>query len=60
MEDKLRLVITDDGVGGAVAGRGSGLIGLKDRVAALAGGLDVASPAGSGTTLVVTIPLQTE
>jgi signal transduction histidine kinase len=60
VEDKLRLVITDDGVGGAVAGSGSGLIGLKDRVEALAGGLDVSSPAGSGTTLVVTIPLQTE
>jgi signal transduction histidine kinase len=57
VEDKLRLVITDDGVGGAVAGGGSGLIGLKDRVEALAGGLDVSSPAGSGTTLVVTIPL---
>ena len=60
VEDKLRLVITDDGVGGAVAGGGSGLIGLKDRVEALAGGLDVSSPAGSGTTLVVTIPLQAE
>jgi signal transduction histidine kinase len=59
-EDKLRLVITDDGVGGAVAGGGSGLIGLKDRVEALAGSLDVSSPAGSGTTLVVTIPLHAE
>jgi signal transduction histidine kinase len=60
VEDKLRLVITDDGVGGAVAGSGSGLIGLKDRVEALAGSLDVSSPAGSGTTLVVTIPLHAE
>jgi signal transduction histidine kinase len=59
-DNELRLVITDDGVGGAAAGGGSGLIGLKDRVEALAGDLDVFSPAGSGTTLVVTIPLHAE
>jgi signal transduction histidine kinase len=58
--DELRLTISDDGVGGAVAGSGSGLIGLKDRVEALAGRLDIASPAGSGTTLVVAIPLRAE
>jgi signal transduction histidine kinase len=59
-DDELRLSISDDGVGGAVAGNGSGLIGLKDRVEALAGRLDISSRAGSGTTLVVTIPLQAE
>jgi signal transduction histidine kinase len=59
-DDKLRLSISDDGVGGAVAGNGSGLIGLKDRVEALAGRLDISSAAGSGTTLVVVIPLQAE
>lgn len=58
--DELRLSISDDGVGGAVAGNGSGLIGLKDRVEALAGRLDISSAAGSGTTLVVVIPLQAE
>jgi signal transduction histidine kinase len=56
----LVLSIRDDGVGGAVPGKGSGLIGLKDRVAALAGHLEVASPAGRGTTLTVTIPLGVE
>ncbi|MBS1695211.1 MAG: PAS domain-containing protein [Actinobacteria bacterium] len=53
----LHIRIGDDGVGGAAAGSGSGLIGLKDRVAALSGRLDISSPAGAGTTLLVTIPL---
>ena len=59
-DDSLRLAITDDGVGGAGARGGSGLIGLKDRVEAIAGRLQVVSPAGNGTRLVVTIPLQAE
>jgi PAS domain S-box-containing protein len=59
-DHELHLTISDDGVGGAVAGAGSGLIGLKDRVEALAGRLGIASPAGSGTTLDVVIPLQCE
>ncbi|MDT5284547.1 MAG: hypothetical protein QOJ20_5742 [Mycobacterium sp.] len=59
-DDELHLTISDDGIGGAVAGAGSGLIGLKDRVNALAGRLDISSPAGSGTTLNVRIPLRGE
>jgi len=59
-DDELRLKICDDGVGGATAGGGSGLIGLKDRVEALSGRLGIASPARSGTTLTVVIPLQSE
>ncbi len=59
-DDELHLTISDDGIGGAVAGAGSGLIGLKDRVEALAGRLDISSPPGSGTTLTVVIPLQGE
>jgi signal transduction histidine kinase len=59
-DDELHLSISDDGIGGAVAGAGSGLIGLKDRVEALAGRLGMSSPAGSGTTLNVVIPLQGE
>ena len=54
---QLRVSISDDGVGGAISRVGSGLIGLKDRVEAVAGQLNVSSPAGGGTTLVVTIPL---
>ncbi|CAN5240889.1 hypothetical protein BH11ACT6_BH11ACT6_32300 [soil metagenome] len=53
----LHLAMTDDGIGGAQAARGSGLIGLKDRINALAGELTVHSPPGGGTTLTVAIPL---
>ena len=49
--------ISDDGVGGADAVRGSGLRGLADRVAALDGTLSVDSPAGKGTRLHVEIPV---
>jgi signal transduction histidine kinase len=59
-DNELHLRIGDDGVGGAAAGGGSGLIGLKDRVEALSGRLGIISPAGSGTTLTVVIPLQSE
>jgi len=59
-DDELHLTISDDGIGGAVAGAGSGLIGLKDRVEALAGRLGISSPPRSGTTLTVVIPLQGE
>jgi signal transduction histidine kinase len=48
--------VTDDGVGGADAGNGSGLRGLADRVAALDGTLSVESPPGRGTRLRVEIP----
>jgi signal transduction histidine kinase len=41
-----------------VTGGGSGLIGLKDRVEAVSGRLEISSPDGSGTMLTVTIPLE--
>jgi signal transduction histidine kinase len=53
----LHVGVRDDGRGGANAGRGSGLIGLKDRVEALGGRLSVHSPPGAGTTLQVSLPL---
>jgi signal transduction histidine kinase len=56
-ERMLCLAIVDDGAGGAAPSGGSGLIGLKDRVEALGGTIDVASPPGSGTRLDVEIPL---
>jgi signal transduction histidine kinase len=59
-DDELHLTISDDGLGGAVTGAGSGLIGLKDRVAVLAGRLDIFSPTGNGTTLKAVIPFQGE
>jgi PAS domain S-box-containing protein len=54
----LRLSIRDDGIGGADPSRGSGLIGLTDRVDALGGTIEVTSPAGKGTTLRVTLPIE--
>ena len=53
----LCLSIQDDGIGGADSCKGSGLIGLNDRVEVLGGQMTVSSPPGSGTTLHVTIPL---
>jgi signal transduction histidine kinase len=56
-EDGLvRLSIHDDGVGGADPWRGSGLIGLGDRVEALGGRLEIRSPPREGTSLIVTLP----
>jgi PAS domain S-box-containing protein len=49
--------VVDDGVGGADPTAGSGLSGLVDRVEALEGRLEVASPEGRGTTLRAEIPL---
>jgi signal transduction histidine kinase len=54
----LELSVRDDGAGGADPARGSGLIGLTDRVDALGGTIDVASPVGRGTTLRVTLPVE--
>jgi signal transduction histidine kinase len=54
--DALRLTIRDDGVGGADQRRGSGLIGLRDRVETVGGTMEVSSPVGGGTSLVVSIP----
>jgi signal transduction histidine kinase len=56
-DGSLRLSVRDDGVGGAVSGQGSGLIGLTDRVSALGGTISVASPTGEGTTLLVDLPV---
>jgi signal transduction histidine kinase len=53
----LRLSISDDGIGGADPHKGSGLIGLVDRVEALAGQLRISSLVGSGTSLLATIPV---
>lgn len=59
-EDRLLLSIRDDGVGGVDPSRGTGLVGLTDRVEALGGTIEVDSSAGSGTCVVVTLPIATE
>jgi PAS domain S-box-containing protein len=56
-DETLQLTIRDDGSGGADPSRGSGLIGLSDRVDALGGTIEVVSPAGQGTTLRISLPL---
>jgi signal transduction histidine kinase len=53
----LRLVIRDDGIGGADLSQGSGLVGLSDRIDALGGRVHVTSPVGTGTTLMIEVPL---
>jgi len=54
----LHLSIRDDGVGGADPAGGSGLIGLRDRVQALGGSIEVSSPPGAGTAILVELPLR--
>ena len=56
----LRLSIRDDGRGGADPSRGSGLLGLKDRVEALGGTIQIESPHGTGTRLRVAIPVRAD
>jgi signal transduction histidine kinase len=56
--EALRLLIKDDGAGGADPSRGSGLLGLSDRVESAGGTIEITSPPGGGTSLLVTIPVQ--
>jgi GAF domain-containing protein len=53
----LDLSIRDDGIGGADPAGGSGLLGLRDRVQALGGSIEVDSPPGAGTAILVELPL---
>jgi signal transduction histidine kinase len=56
-DGRLRVCVNDDGVGGADPTRGSGLVGLKDRVEAIGGTLALDSPPGHGTTVRCVLPL---
>jgi signal transduction histidine kinase len=53
----LHLSVRDDGVGGADPARGSGLIGLRDRVEATGGTIAIESAAGTRTAVLVSLPL---
>lgn len=58
VEDRVvRLTIVDDGSGGADPSRGSGLIGLRDRIEALGGTIEIISEIGQGTALEIVIPV---
>ena len=56
-DERLYVEVSDDGVGGADPTTGSGLRGLRDRVDAIDGKLEIISPPGEGTTVTVHIPL---
>lgn len=53
---RLRVTVSDDGRGGARATPGSGLEGLRGRVAALDGTFELESRPGAGTRLTVEVP----
>jgi signal transduction histidine kinase len=59
-DGRLLLSVRDDGVGGADAARGSGIVGLNDRVEAFGGSLRVDSSPGEGTQIVAQLPLDLE
>ncbi|HEX6701971.1 MAG TPA: GAF domain-containing protein [Gaiellaceae bacterium] len=56
-DGRLLLSVRDDGVGGADAARGSGLVGLTDRIEALGGSIRVSSRPGEGTQIAVELPV---
>ena len=56
-EEAVVVDVSDDGAGGAATNGGTGLVGLDDRVSALAGTLQVESSSGAGTTVRARIPL---
>jgi signal transduction histidine kinase len=57
-DGRLLLSVRDDGIGGADAALGSGLVGLTDRVDALGGSIRVSSRAGQGTQIAVELPVE--
>jgi signal transduction histidine kinase len=56
--ERLRIVVTDDGGGGATLSRGSGLQGLLQRAAAVDGTMTVHSPSGGPTVITVELPCE--
>ncbi|WP_051814029.1 sensor histidine kinase [Kitasatospora sp. MBT63] len=59
VEDRLMLLVQDDGRGGAAAYPGSGLAGLAERIDAVDGVFLVESPAGGPTGVTVELPWRT-
>jgi signal transduction histidine kinase len=58
LADVLLVEVVDDGCGGAEPARGTGLLGLADRVEALGGELEIDSPPGVGTRVSARLPLR--
>jgi signal transduction histidine kinase len=59
-DGRLLLSVRDDGIGGADPARGSGLVGLTDRVQALGGTVRVSSPLSEGTCITAELPVELE
>jgi signal transduction histidine kinase len=57
-DGKVHVYIRDDGAGGAGTSGGSGILGVRDRVEALGGTMDLVSPPGQGTTISVVMPIE--
>ncbi len=58
IDDRCAVVVRDDGIGGArPRSEASGLSGLRDRIGALNGTMEISSPATGGTVLKASIPL---
>lgn len=57
--DVLRVIVSDNGIGGADMRRGSGLLGLKDRVESLGGRIALRNEPGAGTSLSAELPFET-
>jgi signal transduction histidine kinase len=54
--DRLHIIVSDDGVGGADPARGTGLAGLAKRAGSVDGSFEIASPPGGPTLLTVDLP----
>jgi signal transduction histidine kinase len=54
----VQVLIQDDGTGGAGTSGGSGILGLRDRVEALGGTMELVSPPGEGTSISVVMPVE--
>ena len=54
--DRLHIIVSDDGVGGADPARGTGLAGLAKRASSVDGTFEIASPPGGPTLLTVDLP----
>jgi len=59
-DHRLNLTIQDNGIGGVDPARGSGLVGLSDRISALGGTIAITSPSGQGTEVRVALPTRGE
>jgi signal transduction histidine kinase len=54
--DRLHVIISDDGAGGADPARGTGLAGLAKRASSVDGTFEIASPPGGPTLITVDLP----